>query len=248
MRHDVALANDARAGTDPTTQRTRAAGIAIAAATIISTIFVAMDRSGGGTNPLEILQGIAGLQVLKEVVHGVAIASVCAYAFGYATLARRLGLQKPLVLAGLSVYLLGCVAMIGATILDGFVTPHIAMEAITGSPDVVSFAYRLIYFIGTVLNDLAKLGWILQAAGTLAWSIALLHKSGFSRAIGVIGFVSSGLVVALIAASPVNMTMTSLLSVLFAQLIWNLAAAVMLMRDPNRVAQRASLERHALAS
>ena len=29
---------------------------------------------------------------LKEVVHGVAIASVCAYAFGYASLARRLGL------------------------------------------------------------------------------------------------------------------------------------------------------------
>ncbi len=234
--------------TDPTMQRTRAAGIAIAAATVISTIFVAMDRSGGGTNALEILQGIAGLQVLKEVVHGVAIASVCAYAFGYATLARRLGLQKPLVLAGLTFYLLGCVAMIGATILDGFVTTHIAMDAITGSPEKIKFAYSLIYFIGTVLNDLAKLGWILQAAGTLAWSIALLHKIGFNRAIGVTGFVSSGLVVALIAASPVDMTMTSLLSVLFAQLIWNLAAATLLMRDPNRVAQTANLERHALAS
>ena len=233
---------------DPTKQRTRAAGVAIAAATVISTIFVAMDQSGGGSNPLEILQGITNLQVLKEVVHGVAIASVCAYAFGYATLARRLGLQRPAVLAGLTVYLLGCVAMIGATILDGFVTPHIAMEAITGSPEKVKFAYSLIYFIGTVLNDLAKLGWVLQAVGTIAWSIALLHKSGFDRAIGVIGFVSSGLVVALIAASPVNMTMTSLLSVLFAQLIWNLAAAVLLLRVPNRVASGARLERHALAS
>jgi hypothetical protein len=239
---------DVETPTDPTMQRTRAAGIAIAAATIISTIFVAMDRSGGGTNPLEILQGIAGLLVLKEVVHGVAIASVCGYAFGYSTLARRLGLHRPLVLAGLSAYLLGCVAMIGATILDGFVTPHIAVAAITGSPEVVQFAYRLIYFIGTVLNDLAKLGWVLQAAGTLAWSVALLHKSGFNRAIGVIGFVSSGLVVALIAASDTNMTMTSLLSVLFAQLIWNLAAAALLMRDPNRVAHTANLERHALAS
>jgi hypothetical protein len=233
---------------DPTMQRTRAAGIAIAAATIISTIFVAMDHSGGGSNALEVLQGIARLQVLKEVVHGVAIASVCAYAFGYTTLARRLGLQRPVVLAGLTVYLLGCVAMIGATILDGFVTTHIAMSAITGSPEKIKFAYSLVYFISVVLNDLAKLGWILQAVATLAWSIALLHGRGFDRAIGVIGFVSSGLVVALIAASDVNMTMTSLLSVLFAQLIWNLAAAAMLLRDPNRVTQRASMERQALAS
>jgi len=239
---------DVETPTDPTMQRTRAAGIAIAAATIISTIFVAMDRSGGGANPLEILKGIAGLLVLKEVVHGVAIASVCGYAFGYSTLARRLGLHRPLVLAGLSAYLLGCVAMIGATILDGFVTPHIATEAITGSPEVVNFAYRLIYFIGTVLNDLAKLGWVLQAAGTLAWSVVLLHKSGFSRAIGVIGFLSSGLVVALIAGSETNMSMTSLLSVLFAQLIWNLAAAAMLLRDPNKVPQSARFQQGALAS
>ena len=57
--HANASARQVETPTDPTMQRTRAAGIAIAAATVISTIFVAMDRSGGGTNPLEILQGIA---------------------------------------------------------------------------------------------------------------------------------------------------------------------------------------------
>ena len=138
------------------------------------------------------------------------------------------------MLLGLSTYLIGIVAMIGATILDGFVTPHIA----TGC----NHRHRsrrsklrlriLIYYIGVVLNDLAKLGWVLQAVGTLAWSVAMLHERGFNRAIGVLGLLSSALVVALIAASPTNMTMTSLLSVLFAQLIWNLAAAALLMRDP----------------
>ena len=113
---------------------TRTAAFAIAAATIVSTVFVALDRSGGGTTPAEILAGIAGLIVLKEVVHGVAIASVCAYGFGYATLARRLGLQRPGVLAALIVYLFGCVAMIGATLLDGFVTPHVALDAAARLP------------------------------------------------------------------------------------------------------------------
>lgn len=230
MSTHAATHTNAPVGSNPAAHPTRSAGIAIAAATIVSTIFVALDRSGGGSNALEVLQGIAKLQVLKEVVHGVAIASVCAYAFGYAALARRLGLARPLVLAGLTLYLFGCVAMIGATILDGFVTPHIAMDAIAGSTYAVKFAYALIRSVGIVLNDLAKLGWILQAVGTLAWSFELVRDGGFNRAIGVIGLSSSGMVIALIAGSATNMSMTSLLSVLLAQLIWNVAAAVLLVR------------------
>ncbi len=226
MRHDAAIP------TDPSMQRTRSAGIAIATAAIVSTIFVALDRSGGGSNPLEILQGIARLQGLKELVHAVAIASVCAFAFGYATLARRLGLHRPWVLAGLTTYLLGCIAMIGATITDGFVIPHIAADAITASPERVAFAFNLIRYASVALNDMAKLGWLLQAAGTLAWSMALVQERGFNRAAGVVGVLSSLLVIALIAESATYMTMTSLLSVLLAQLVWNFAAAALLMRNP----------------
>ena len=210
---------------------TRSAGAAIAAATIVSTVFVALDRAGGGASPLEILRGIAALTDLKEWVHGVAIASVCAYAFGYATLARRLGLERPLVLAGLVTYLIGCVAMIGATILDGFVTPHIASDAIVATaPERVRFAYDLVHYTGVLLSDLAKLGWILQAIGAVAWSVALLRERGLERAIGMVGLASSALVVAAIAASETNMSMASLLGVLLAQLLWNLAAAVALIR------------------
>ena len=218
---------------------TRSAGAAIATATIVSTIFVALDRSGGGSNPLQILQGIAGLTLLKEVVHGVAIASVCAYAFGYVSLSRRLGLHRPLVLAGLVAYLIGCVAMVAATLLDGFVTPHIAGDAIRATdPARIQFAYDLVHYIGVVLNDAAKLGWILQAIGAAAWSMVLLGERGAARMVGVLGLVSSVLVCALVAISAVNMSMTSLLGVLLAQLVWNLAAAVFLFRRSAEPARR----------
>ena len=223
-------------------QRTRSAGVAIATATIVSTLFVALDRSGGGGNPLEILQGIARLQGLKELVHGVAIASVCGYAFGYTVLARRLGLHRPLVLAGLVAYLLGCVAMIGATILDGFVTPHIAVDAIAAAPERVAFAYNLVHYLGVVLNDLAKLGWILQTVAALAWSATLMGESGFNRVIGIVGALSSGLVAFVVIASDTNMSMTALLSVLLAQLLWNIAAAVLLIRAPAVASSTGSLQ------
>jgi len=210
---------------------TRVAAFAIAGATVVSTVFVALDRGGGGTTPAEILAGIAGLAVLKEVVHGVAIASVCAYGFGYATLARRLGLQRPAVLAALVVYLFGCVAMIGATLLDGFVTPHVALDAANAAPERVAFAYNLVHYLGVVLNDLAKLGWILQAIAALSWSITLVRMRGGERIVGVLGLLSSALVCAAVVGSATNMSMASLLGVLLGQLLWNLAAAALLFRS-----------------
>jgi hypothetical protein len=83
-----------------------------------------------------------------------------------------------------------------------------------------------------MLNDFAKLGWILQAVGALAWSLALMREKGFDRAIGMIGLLSSVLVGVAILASATNMSMASLLGVLLAQLIWNLAAAAFLFRSP----------------
>lgn len=217
----------------PSSMPARSAGYAIATATIVSTVFVAIDRSGGGTTPAQILAGIAGLGSLKAVVHGVAIASVCAYGFGYAALARALGLHRPLVLAGLVAYMIGCVAMVGATITDGFVIPHVAADALA-RPERIRFAYDLVHELNVVLNDLAKLGWILQAVGTVAWSAVMLRGRGLPRAIGCIGVVSSVLVCAVIAASATSMSMAALLGVLVAQLLWNLAAAVLLVRWPRQ--------------
>lgn len=214
------------------TESTRAAGIAIALATIVSTVFVALDESGGGHGMQEILQSIARLQTLKAVVHGVAIASLCAYAFGYAALARRLSLRRPLVLAGLASYLIGCAALAGATVIDGFVIPHIAADAVAGSASRLQIGYELVHYAGLALTDAAKIGWLLQAAGALAWSVALLRDAGLSRATGVIGCAANLLVGAAVLGSGVNMAMTSILSVLLAQLVWNLAAALLLMRKP----------------
>jgi hypothetical protein len=217
----------------------RSAALAIGLATVVSTVFVAMDRGGGGSTPAEILQGIAGLAGLKELVHGVAIASLCAYAFGYATLARRLGLARPLVLAALMAFVFGCVALIGATLLDGFVTPHLAIDAIAGTPTRQAFAYEAVHALGIVLTDLARLGWVLQAAAGLAWSLVLVRTAGVDRIAGNVGLAANAAVVALVAVSGSRMSMTALLGILVAQMAWNLAAAAWLWRRDARAVERA---------
>ncbi len=209
---------------------TRTAGIAIALATLLSTLFVALDESGGGKGQLEILQSIAQLQLLKAVVHGVAIASLCAYAFGYAALAQRLSLRRPAVLAGLACYLMGCVALVAATVVDGFVIPHLAADAAAGSAMRLQVGYELVHAAGIALTDAAKIGWLLQAVGALAWSGVLMGEGGFARVTGVVGAVANLAVGAAVLGAGVNMTMMAILAILLAQLVWNLAAALWLVR------------------
>jgi hypothetical protein len=172
------------------------------------------------------------MSTMKQVVHGVAIASVLAYAFGYASLAQRLGLRRPLVLAGLSTYLIGCVAMIAATVLDGFVTGDAASTfALASTPEGVKQGYNMIVFMGVVLTDLARVGWVIQAVAAVAWSLVLLDGRGRQRGVGVVGLLSGLLVVVAVFVAGANMDMTAILSVLLAQAAWNLAAATWLARN-----------------
>ncbi|MES2069298.1 MAG: hypothetical protein V4488_03045 [Pseudomonadota bacterium] len=222
------------AGITTTAGSTIPAGIAIAAATILSILFVALDDSATGASPLAILQSMIAMTAMKQVVHGVAIASVLAYAFGYSSLAVKLDVRRPLVLAGLTTYLIGCVAMIGATMLDGFISSDVASQFAGASPEGVKLGYNLVVFMGIALTDLAKLGWILQAVAAIAWSISLLAERGFSRfshVIGWIGLASGGLVIVVVVSAGANMSMAALLGTLAAQAIWNLAAAALLIRD-----------------
>ena len=119
--------------------------------------------------------------------------------------------------------------------LDGFISGDIASQFAAASPDSVKQGYNLVVFIGIALTDLAKLGWALQALASLAWSIVLLQgralNPAFNRLVGLVGLVSSGLVLAAVFSSDVNMSMTVLLGILIAQAIWNLAAAAQLIRS-----------------
>jgi len=210
---------------------TRTAGVAIAAATILSIIFVALDDGATGTTPTEIMQSMLQIKTMKQIVHGVAITSVLAYAFGYATLANKLNLKRPLVLAGLTTYLIGCVAMIGATMLDGFISNDVAARFVIKPPADLQFGFNMIRFMGIALTDLAKLGWVLQAGAAMAWSAVLIEQRGLHRAVGFIGLLSGALVMAGVFTSDINMGMVAILGILLAQAIWNLAAATLLIRN-----------------
>jgi hypothetical protein len=207
----------------------RVAGAALIAASILSVVALGFDPEISGHDSREILQGIIAATKIHQAVHIAEMLSLGGFAFGFISLAQELGLRRVPVLAGLVAYLAGCLAMLGATVLDGFVTPDIAAGFIHRSPAEIDLGLSLVRFTDILLQNLADLSFVLLAAGTLLWSLALIAGRVPHRVTGAIGLVS-GIVPIILVVLHLDQDPTSLIMVLIAQSAWNIAAAILLLR------------------
>ena len=99
----------------------RVAGIALIAAAATSMLAMAH-------HPTSLRAG-----AMIGIVHGVMILVVGAMLYGFAHFARRRGLERPAVLAGLIAYGIGAAANIGAAVINGFVAPALPAHGAPGA-------------------------------------------------------------------------------------------------------------------
>ncbi len=207
----------------------RPAAVALAASTVLSIAIVAVHPTIQGGPPGQILHDLAAAQALDQHVHGALIMLMMSYLFGFAGLAGRLDLRRPAVLAGLIAYAIGTVAMIGAALIDGFIAPAFAARFLKASPDEAAVALDVLLFGEIAIQYLSKLGFIGLSAGMLGCSLPLLRGRGLARATGLIGLVSGVLPAGLLIVARIDLEPTSLIMILAAEAVWNLAAAALLL-------------------
>lgn len=210
----------------------RLAGLAILASAIVSTATVALDRGASGKTTQEILQSMVQIQAWHQNVHVVAMACICGLMYGYTVLSQRLDLRRAPVLIGLITYGLGSVLMLGATLLDGFISTGIAADFVNGTPEAAQAARWMIHVVEAIaLTDIARVAWVLQSVAAIAWSVALLRDAGMRRAVGCVGLVAGGLPAAMVIAAGSQMDLSVVIGTLLLQAVWNLAAGVLMLRD-----------------
>lgn len=208
----------------------RAAGIVIAASTILSILFVAFDEGASGHGKAEILASMVSLRHPHQLVHLVAALCLTGFGFGFAALAQRAGLRRPPVLAALLCYLTGCLAMLSGVLIDGFISVDLALKYAGAAPDELAIGYQLVQFCYVVLQNLASLSWVMQALGVLFMGAALLADGGARRKLGMVGLLGGAAPIVAIAAGYPNMDQTLVLGIMLAQAVWHLSSAVFLIR------------------
>lgn len=184
----------------------RAAGIALIGAAGLSVLAMAHHPTSFS----------AGAMI--AIVHGAMILFAGMLAFGFTHFARRRGLDRPLVLAGLVAYAIGTFAGIGAATVNGFAAPALVADGATHAAVDILWALN---------QALAKLGVIAAGAAYVFWSIDLWRGS---KAVALAGLLAGGVPALLLAGGWIGMHLHAALLVYGAQLLWAALVGWLLLR------------------
>jgi hypothetical protein len=208
----------------------RAAGALLIGGSILEIAAMAHHPSVHAHDLATVLVQLQALSAVSAWVHGVLIALVLTVFFALTEFAWQRGITRPAIKAGLIAYAAGVVAMMGAALVDGFVTPGVATLGTGVSATDLQVTAQLLRLCILFNQALAHLGAVAMSVGITAWSLDLVRGAGAERALGVFGVaIGLGCAAALIAGV-VQLDVHGMMLVLVLQAAWTIGVGVLLLR------------------
>ncbi|MDF7777750.1 hypothetical protein P1X14_21015 [Sphingomonas sp. AOB5] len=150
---------------------------------------------------------------LGRFVHGALIALIGATLFGFVHLARGIGLDRPLALAGLVAYAIGAFGGIGAGTINGFVMTGLYEHGITNR--------ELRLFAWEANQALAQLGVAASGAAFLLWSIEICRYPGWAaRGLATLGILGAVVPLVFLWSGLLSMNLSGAILVYGAHAAW----------------------------
>jgi hypothetical protein len=198
-------------------------------ATVFALCAVAMGAlllthpAGSAGSFADMVKAEASHQLRDALVHGGFMVTECVLMVGFTIWSRLLGANRVPVVVGMVAFCVGAGALLASMILDGFVSPALAIR-FGGDLDT---ARVLLSFCGTVIRFLMPMGLALQCVAILSWSSVLLGSTGVTRGVGMVGVVFA-VAVPLLALAFMNLSAHLILGAIVVQVMWYLGLAVAL--------------------
>lgn len=206
----------------------RLAAAVIAACAIVAILAVAQHPVVATHAPAQAIPELVQLGPTDRMVHGILIAVMAALLFGFSVFSLRRGFARQSTVVGLIAYAAGVGAMIGAALIDGFVTPDIAARYVRVSPEDITAAMPLLLFSAVAIQNLTKLGFVAMSTGIFGWSASLLRSPGTLRASGILGMAAALLSLGIVAYTH-YLNPHILGAIVIVQALWYLAVAGLLV-------------------
>lgn len=210
----------------------RAAGALLIGGSILEIAAMAHHPSVHAHDMAAVLAQLQALSAASAWVHGALIALMLTVFFALTEFAWQRDIARPAIRAGLIAYAAGVVAMMGAALVDGFVTPRVAILAEGLRAADLSITAQLLNLCVLFNQALAHLGAIAMSVAIIAWSLDLLRRAGSERALGAAGIaIGLGCVAALIAGV-LQLDVHGMMLVLVLQAAWTIGLGVLLIHHP----------------
>jgi hypothetical protein len=218
--------NPTERGTD------RIAAALIALGVLLSLVLVLHHpvlHSGHGATPGAVADAISRLAVMDEAVHGLLMLVACGQAVGYYFFAARIGLRRPLAVAGFFFFALSIAILVVPATLDGFVTPALAARCAEAPGSCTISMFDSFGLVSAMIQAFTRIAFAAQAIAMLAWSAALVRAGGKARIAGLMGAVLALVPLVLLFAIPGRIDPHRLMQIVAAEGVWSLGAAALLM-------------------
>jgi hypothetical protein len=173
-------------------------------------------------------------RLVNGLVHGGAIALFLLLLTGHVALARLINTAGLAVMFAVTAFGAGCALITASLVLDGFVTPALALQYHAAQDLTVQHSIEaLVRFCGTNIRILMPMALLSFAAAALAWCVPMVRGGGRRRLAGVTSGVLGATVGVVISAAPPDMLDHAVLGSLFLVALWHLALAIALFKsDP----------------
>ncbi|HTF88240.1 MAG TPA: hypothetical protein VK843_07500 [Planctomycetota bacterium] len=164
-------------------------------------------------------------------VHGGLIATIVAIFAGLCGFAQYLGWELTRVRFGAVFYAAGALGLVGAALINGFVTTGLAATYAGQPEDVVESLKPVFVACHEVNQTLAQAGTMAISIAILAWSMVLIGRGKAARIIGGLGMVIGVLPIAGLLSGLLRLDVHGMGIVVLLQAIWNLCVGIWLARQ-----------------
>jgi hypothetical protein len=184
-------------------------------------------------------------RLVNGLVHGGAIALFLLLLAGHVALARLINTAGLAAMCAVTAFGAGCALITASLVLDGFVTPALALQYRAAQDLTVQHsAEALARFCGTNIRILMPMALLSFAASALAWCVPMVRAGGRRRLAGAASGVVGATVGVMISAAPPEMLDHAVLGSLFLVALWHLALAIALLKSDVPVASPPGQTQH----
>ena len=181
---------------------------------------------GGQTHGLqELVKMEAAQQLPNALVHGGFILLLPLIAAGQTELARTLGRDRFVPLAGLMLFCAGSAFLAASLLVDGLLVPQMAARLVAGPPQGIEAARPAFLFAGTAVRVLMPLGLAIQALGAAALALAALSQKRAIAAIGLLVCLIALTGVAILPRQPIMV----MVAIALIAVVWNALGGALLL-------------------
>ncbi len=188
---------------------------------------MAIHPRGGGLTADHLDQ----LAVRSAAAHSLAIVSFVILFLGACGLVKRIAAADRIAFAALVTFGFGCVAIMIAAAVSGFIVPDITHHMVRDVPANAGQWKIVIIGIFQINQAFARIYSVAASLAIILWSVSALRNGGFGRTIATYGCVIGPLVIVGIAIGHIRLDVHGMTVVAVAHAIWFLVVGAELCRS-----------------